>query len=379
MFVCDWVRTQSWVVRVTEVNKPIPSTLDHSLQTWITLQNTFPFTIQSGACAHIYTISFFFRNVQLEWKPLQHCMFQHYISSLNSRVRVYHTPFTFPLALPVWPTLFLGWCTCTAFSFLQGISCTPYSFHQSLVVTALLFALGINCTPFFSLCVYLTDPVHLCKYGSRFCITVQGYYQVAYVTVLGWSFCLFLHYCLSAVLIAVIYTLQSLTLTAPPLIQPLLQQGSEGGLLKVRPTYRCVQVCIVYDQQTQRLRGFTFVYFENIEDSQEVSFNFCENNQTNTTGPALYKLHNDTKLIINTGRLWFAWYTRAKERANSMELDVRRIRVDFSITKRPHTPGIYIVSMWGAQVSQVPVMGVVNSECVLQWRSQSQLAVWLLW
>jgi transformer-2 protein len=35
---------------------------------------------------------------------------------------------------------------------------------------------------------------------------------------------------------------------------------------------------------------------------------------------------------------------KAKERANGMELDGRRIRVDFSITKRPHTPtpGIYM-------------------------------------
>ncbi|KAJ8253152.1 hypothetical protein GJAV_G00209700 [Gymnothorax javanicus] len=62
-------------------------------------------------------------------------------------------------------------------------------------------------------------------------------------------------------------------------------------------------VCIVYDQQSRRSRGFAFVYFENREDSKE-----------------------------------------AKERANGMELDGRRIRVDFSITKRPHTPtpGIYM-------------------------------------
>ena len=35
---------------------------------------------------------------------------------------------------------------------------------------------------------------------------------------------------------------------------------------------------------------------------------------------------------------------QAKERANGMELDGRRIRVDFSITKRAHTPtpGIYM-------------------------------------
>uniref|UniRef100_A0AAV2K4M4 Transformer-2 protein homolog beta n=1 Tax=Knipowitschia caucasica TaxID=637954 RepID=A0AAV2K4M4_KNICA len=62
-------------------------------------------------------------------------------------------------------------------------------------------------------------------------------------------------------------------------------------------------VSIVYDQQSRRSRGFAFVYFENTADSKE-----------------------------------------AKERANGMELDGRRIRVDFSITKRPHTPtpGIYM-------------------------------------
>lgn len=62
-------------------------------------------------------------------------------------------------------------------------------------------------------------------------------------------------------------------------------------------------VSIVYDQQSRRSRGFAFVYFENKDDAKE-----------------------------------------AKERANGMELDGRRIRVDFSITKRPHTPtpGIYM-------------------------------------
>ncbi|XP_054469541.1 transformer-2 protein homolog alpha-like isoform X2 [Anoplopoma fimbria] len=62
-------------------------------------------------------------------------------------------------------------------------------------------------------------------------------------------------------------------------------------------------VNIVCDQQSRRSRGFAFVYFENSEDSKE-----------------------------------------AKEHANGMELDGRRIRVDFSITKRAHTPtpGIYM-------------------------------------
>lgn len=37
-------------------------------------------------------------------------------------------------------------------------------------------------------------------------------------------------------------------------------------------------------------------------------------------------------------------FFQAMERANGMELDGRRIRVDYSITKRPHTPtpGIYM-------------------------------------
>ncbi|XP_076865495.1 transformer-2 protein homolog alpha isoform X2 [Brachyhypopomus gauderio] len=62
-------------------------------------------------------------------------------------------------------------------------------------------------------------------------------------------------------------------------------------------------VNVVYDQRTGRSRGFSFVYFERIEDAKE-----------------------------------------AMERANGMELDGRRIRVDYSITKRPHTPtpGIYM-------------------------------------
>ncbi|XP_074133843.1 transformer-2 protein homolog beta-like isoform X2 [Sminthopsis crassicaudata] len=62
-------------------------------------------------------------------------------------------------------------------------------------------------------------------------------------------------------------------------------------------------VSIVYDQQSRRSRGFAFVYFENVDDAK-----------------------------------------KAKESVDGIELDGRRIRVDFSITKRPHTPtpGIYM-------------------------------------
>ncbi|KAM4559065.1 LOW QUALITY PROTEIN: transformer-2 protein homolog beta [Odontesthes bonariensis] len=77
---------------------------------------------------------------------------------------------------------------------------------------------------------------------------------------------------------------------------------TERGLREVFSKYGpLADVCIV-DQQSRRSRGFAFVYFENTNNAKE-----------------------------------------AKERANGMELDGRRI-VDFSITKRPHTPtpGIYM-------------------------------------
>jgi transformer-2 protein len=62
-------------------------------------------------------------------------------------------------------------------------------------------------------------------------------------------------------------------------------------------------VQVVYDRQTGRSRGFAFVYYDEIDDARE-----------------------------------------AKEKTNGVEVDGRRIRVDFSITKRPHTPtpGIYM-------------------------------------
>lgn len=56
-------------------------------------------------------------------------------------------------------------------------------------------------------------------------------------------------------------------------------------------------------QQTGRSRGFAFVYFESTEDAKA-----------------------------------------ARDGMNDQEIDGRRIRVDFSITKRPHTPtpGVYM-------------------------------------
>ncbi|XP_026692637.2 transformer-2 protein homolog beta-like isoform X3 [Ciona intestinalis] len=66
---------------------------------------------------------------------------------------------------------------------------------------------------------------------------------------------------------------------------------------------RIADINVVIDQKTGRSRGFGFVYFDNDDDAAE-----------------------------------------AKDRANGMELDGRNIRVDYSITKRAHTPtpGVYV-------------------------------------
>lgn len=62
--------------------------------------------------------------------------------------------------------------------------------------------------------------------------------------------------------------------------------------------YGRVESCqIVYDHATGRSRGFCFLTMERLEDAED-----------------------------------------AKERLNGQELDGRRIRVDFSITQRAHTP-----------------------------------------
>ncbi|XP_013396860.1 transformer-2 protein homolog beta isoform X2 [Lingula anatina] len=63
------------------------------------------------------------------------------------------------------------------------------------------------------------------------------------------------------------------------------------------------EVNVVHDRQTGRSRGFCFVYFKHMEDARE-----------------------------------------AKETCNGTEIDGRRIRVDYSITERAHTPtpGIYL-------------------------------------
>lgn len=66
---------------------------------------------------------------------------------------------------------------------------------------------------------------------------------------------------------------------------------------------RITEVQVVYDHQTGRSRGFAFVYFDDVEDAID-----------------------------------------AKEHLNGVELDGRKIRVDYSITGRPHTPtpGVYM-------------------------------------
>ena len=63
------------------------------------------------------------------------------------------------------------------------------------------------------------------------------------------------------------------------------------------------EVTIVYDRKTGRSRGFGFVTFEDQEDARE-----------------------------------------ARDAVSGMEIDGRAVRVDFSVTKRAHTPtpGMYM-------------------------------------
>ncbi|XP_052799530.1 transformer-2 protein homolog alpha-like isoform X2 [Mya arenaria] len=78
----------------------------------------------------------------------------------------------------------------------------------------------------------------------------------------------------------------------------------ERDLREVFGRYGELDECnIVYDRQSGRSRGFAFIYFRTVDDSIE-----------------------------------------AKDRCTGLEIDGRRIRVDYSITKRAHTPtpGIYL-------------------------------------
>ncbi|XP_035705175.1 transformer-2 protein homolog alpha isoform X7 [Folsomia candida] len=79
---------------------------------------------------------------------------------------------------------------------------------------------------------------------------------------------------------------------------------TERDLKEVFSRYGPIDECtVVIDAQTGRSRGFAFIYFESMEDAKA-----------------------------------------AKESCNGIEIDGRRIRVDFSITQRAHTPtpGIYM-------------------------------------
>jgi len=79
---------------------------------------------------------------------------------------------------------------------------------------------------------------------------------------------------------------------------------TERELEKEFSKFGSLEKCqVVLDGHSGRSRGFAFVYYENIEDS-----------------------------------------TEARNEMNGIELDGRKIRVDYSITKRPHTPtpGMYM-------------------------------------
>lgn len=108
----------------------------------------------------------------------------------------------------------------------------------------------------------------------------------------------------------------------------------ERDLKEVFGKYGKIQdVQVVYDAQTGRSRGFCFVYFEQELDAKEVS------------AVALATLFGARRGAFVTGcSNDFIIVRQAKERCNGIEIDGRKIRVDFSITQRAHTPtpGIYM-------------------------------------
>ncbi|MGH0177389.1 UNVERIFIED_CONTAM: hypothetical protein FKN15_011467, partial [Acipenser sinensis] len=133
-------------------------------------------------------------------------------------------------------------------------------------------------------------------------------------------------------------------------------------------------VNVVYDQRTGRSRGFSFVYFERIDDAKEamerangmeldgrrIRVDYSITKRAHTPTPGIYMGRpTHIGLLLNCTNLSEYFHSRdakgydlavaatileAMERANGMELDGRRIRVDYSITKRAHTPtpGIYM-------------------------------------
>ena len=80
------------------------------------------------------------------------------------------------------------------------------------------------------------------------------------------------------------------------------------------------RVNVVLDGHSGRSRGFAFLYYESLEDATEVINNLIVLDDV------------DNELF------------QAREALNGIELDGRKIRVDYSITKRAHTPtpGMYM-------------------------------------
>lgn len=78
---------------------------------------------------------------------------------------------------------------------------------------------------------------------------------------------------------------------------------SESQVRQIFSKFGPIRLKLVYDTKTGRSRGFCFVYYENTEDARA-----------------------------------------AKDQCTGMDIDGKRIRVDFSLTARAHspTPGVYM-------------------------------------
>lgn len=109
---------------------------------------------------------------------------------------------------------------------------------------------------------------------------------------------------------------------------------------------------MLFISQSGRSRGFGFVYYEAPEDAREVS---CEQVFSTARWRTNYTLcdiiiiinnnniNHNNKILVTPKWVYFSHF-QAKQSTNGLEIDGRRIRVDYSITKRAHTPtpGVYM-------------------------------------
>ena len=98
----------------------------------------------------------------------------------------------------------------------------------------------------------------------------------------------------------------------------LSQYTTERDLRDMFGKYgRIKDIQVVIDKKTNKSRGFGFIYYDEVESAVRVSISL-------------------SVLIVFHTRS-----SQAKEALNATEVDHHRLRIDYSVTKRAHTPSQY--------------------------------------